>query len=187
MFNFQFFPVSQLLRVSNIHVQYTRTESDRLGYATVRLTGSPIARDLEKYTEVFTEGVKCWRIDSIGHERTRPVSLCVGSTERKSDRERLRKIHWSVYRGCKILADRLHRTRTDTTRPSLCRFDWAKSDRERLRKIHWGVYRGCEMFAELLHRTRTVFLGVYLTDSNSDVLKAWVYYFERHRTHRCKS
>ena len=37
-----------------IHVQYTRTESDRLGYATVRLTGSPIARDLEKYTEVFT-------------------------------------------------------------------------------------------------------------------------------------
>ena len=43
----------------SIHVQYTRTESDRLGYATVRLTGSPIARDLEKYTEVFTEGVKC--------------------------------------------------------------------------------------------------------------------------------
>ena len=42
-----------------IHVQYTRTESDRLGYATVRLTGSPIARDLEKYTELFTEGVKC--------------------------------------------------------------------------------------------------------------------------------
>ena len=76
-----------------IHVQYTRTESDRLGYATVRLTGSPIARDLEKYTEVFTEGVKCCRIDSIGHGRTRPVSLCVGSTERKSDRERLRKIH----------------------------------------------------------------------------------------------
>ena len=120
---------------TSIHVQYTRTESDRLGYATVRLTGSPIARDLEKYTEVFregvnvggstpsdtdghdpslfvsvrlsgspiardlkkytevfTEGVKCWRIDSIGHGRTRPVSLFVGSTERKSDRERLRKI-----------------------------------------------------------------------------------------------
>ena len=77
----------------SIHVQYTRTESDRLGYATVRLTGSPIARDLEKYTEVFTEGVKCWPIDSIGHGRTRPVSLCVGLTERKSDRERLRKIH----------------------------------------------------------------------------------------------
>ena len=81
------------LTTKDIHVQYTRTESDRLGYATVRLTGSPIARDLEKYTEVFTEGVKCWRIDSIGHGRTRPVSLCVGSTERKSDRERLRKIH----------------------------------------------------------------------------------------------
>ena len=27
-----------------MHVQYTRTESDRQGYATVRLTGSPIAR-----------------------------------------------------------------------------------------------------------------------------------------------
>ena len=50
-------------------------------FVSVRLSGSPIARDLEKYTEVFTEGVKCWRIDSIGHEWTRPVSLCVGSTE----------------------------------------------------------------------------------------------------------
>ena len=47
----------------------------------VRFTGSPIARDLEKYIEVFTEGVKCWRIDSVGHGRTRPVSLFVGSTE----------------------------------------------------------------------------------------------------------
>ena len=34
---------------------------------SVRLSGSPIARDLEKYIAVFTEGVKCWRIDSIGH------------------------------------------------------------------------------------------------------------------------
>ena len=51
-----------------------------------------IARDLEKYTKVFTEGVKCWGIDSIRHVRTRSVSLCVVLTERKSDRERLRKI-----------------------------------------------------------------------------------------------
>ena len=65
---------------------------DRSLFVSVRLSGSPIARDLKKYTEVFTEGVKCWRIDSIGHGRTRPVSLFVGSTERKSDRERLRKI-----------------------------------------------------------------------------------------------
>ena len=62
-------------------------------FVSVRLSGSPIARDLEKYIEVFTEGVKCWRIDSVGHGRTRSVSLFVGSTERKSDRERLRKIH----------------------------------------------------------------------------------------------
>ena len=33
------------------------------------------------------------RIDSVGHGRTRSVSLFVGSTERKSDRERLRKVH----------------------------------------------------------------------------------------------
>ena len=56
-------------------------------FVSVRLSGSPIARDLEKYNEVFTEGVKCWRIDSIGHGRTRPVSLCFGSTERKSSSE----------------------------------------------------------------------------------------------------
>ena len=48
-----------VLPLLGIHVQYTRTESDRLGYATVRLSGSPIARDLEKYAEVFTESVKC--------------------------------------------------------------------------------------------------------------------------------
>ena len=114
------------LALYTIHVQYTRPESDRLGYATVRLTGSPIARDLEKYIEEFTEGVKCWRIDSVGHGRTQSVSLCVGSTERKSDRERLRKIRWSVYSGCKMLADRLRWTRTDTIRLSLCRFDWAE-------------------------------------------------------------
>ena len=49
-------------------------------FVSVRLSGSPIARDLAKYTEVFTEGVKCWRIDSVGHGRTQPVSLFVGST-----------------------------------------------------------------------------------------------------------
>ena len=48
---------------------------------SARLSGSPIARNLVKYTEVFTEGVKCWRIDSVGHGRTQPVSLFVGSTE----------------------------------------------------------------------------------------------------------
>ena len=66
-----------------------------------------------------------------------------------------RKIHWGVYRGCKMLADRLHRTRTDTTLSlSVGSTEW-KSDRERLRKIHWSVYRGCKMLADRLHRTRT--------------------------------
>ena len=44
--------ITKFQKFTSIHVQYTRTESDRLGYATVRFTGSPIARDLEKYTEV---------------------------------------------------------------------------------------------------------------------------------------
>ena len=53
-----------------------RTRTDTNGhdpslFVAVRLSGSPIERDLEKYTEVFTEGVKYWRIDSIGHGRTR--------------------------------------------------------------------------------------------------------------------
>ena len=103
-----------------MHVQCTRTESDRLGYATIRLTGSTMLRDLEekhysvnreykntfahgrtrpvslvsvrltkvrlreiwkKYAEVFTKGVKCWWMDSIGLGRKRPFSLWVGSTE----------------------------------------------------------------------------------------------------------
>ena len=49
-------------------------------FVSVRLSASPFARDLVKYTEVFTEGIKCWRIDSVGHGRTQPVSLFVGST-----------------------------------------------------------------------------------------------------------
>ena len=62
----------------------TRTDTDGHDpslFVSVRLSGSPIARDLEKYIEVFIEGVKCWRIDPVGHGRTRSVSLFVGSTE----------------------------------------------------------------------------------------------------------
>ena len=77
-----------------LHRTWTDTDGhDPSLFVSARLSGCPIARDLEKYVEVFTEAVKCWWIDSIGHGRTRPVSLCVSSTERKSDRERLRKIH----------------------------------------------------------------------------------------------
>ena len=50
-----------------LNVQYTRTEADRLGYA---------------------KGGKSWRTQSMGDRRTRPVFLCVGSTERKSDRRK---------------------------------------------------------------------------------------------------
>ena len=71
-------------------------------FMLVRLTGSPIARDLEKSSTEFTEGAKCWPIASIGHGRTRPVSLWVGSTDRKSDYERRRKIHRSAYSGCEM-------------------------------------------------------------------------------------
>ena len=44
-------------------------------------------RDLKNYTAAFTEGVKCWGIDSIGHRQTQAISLCVGWTEEKSDCE----------------------------------------------------------------------------------------------------
>ena len=64
-------------------LRWTRTDTIQSLFVSVRLSGSPIARDLEKFVEVFTEGVKCWRIDSVGHGRTRSVSLCVGSTERE--------------------------------------------------------------------------------------------------------
>ena len=50
-------------------------------FVSVRLGGSPIAGDLEKYTEVFTEDVEWWWMDSIGYGRTRPVSVFVVSTE----------------------------------------------------------------------------------------------------------
>ena len=47
-------------------------------FVSVRLSGSPIARDLEKYIEVFTEGVKCWRIDGLHRTQTDTtrLSLC---------------------------------------------------------------------------------------------------------------
>ena len=69
--------------------------------------------------------------DSIGYRRTRPVSLCVGWTDRKSDRERLSKIHWSVYRGCEMLAQLLHRTQPVFSGVYLT--DW-HSDRQILTK-----------------------------------------------------
>ena len=113
-----------------MHAHYTRTESDGLRYTTVRLTGRPIARELEKknstvfpesikirsghgsspseatrlslsrfdraevrsrdtqkkkMAELFTKGVKCWQSYPFGYGGTRLVSLCIGSTERKSD------------------------------------------------------------------------------------------------------
>ena len=63
-----------------VHVQYTRTESDRLGYATVRLTGTSIARDLEKKTRhgVDREFKNRTRINSIGTSPSETIrlSLC---------------------------------------------------------------------------------------------------------------
>ena len=47
----------------------TRTDTDGHDpslFVPVRLSGSPIARDLEKYIKVFTEDVKCSQSYSIG-------------------------------------------------------------------------------------------------------------------------
>ena len=103
---------------------------------SVRLSGSPIARDLEKYIEVFKEGVKCWRIDSIGHGRTRSVSLFVGSTEQSpiaGDLEKYIEVFTEGVKCWQIDSVRHGRTRS----VSLCVSSTErKSDRERLRKIH---------------------------------------------------
>ena len=65
-------------------------------FVSIPLSGGPIARYLEKCIEVFTEGVKCWRIDSVGHGRTRPVSLFVGSTEQSPiARDFAELLHWT--------------------------------------------------------------------------------------------
>ena len=144
----------------SMYVQYPRTESDHPEYATVRLTGSPIARDLEKHTTVFTEDVKCWQIDSIGHGRTRPVSLCVGSTDRKSDRERLGKYTTVFTEGVKCWQiDSIGHGWTRAICSGVYLTDW-KSHRQRLTN---QALKTC----------------VYL------VLKAGVYYGQHHRTHRC--
>ena len=54
-----------------MHVQCTRTESDRLGYATIRLTGSTMLRDLEEKHYSVNREYK----NTFANGRTRPVSL----------------------------------------------------------------------------------------------------------------
>ena len=57
------------------------TESDRLGYATVRLTGSPIARDLAKTQHgVYREYKNRTRINSIGTSPSETTRLSVEGT-----------------------------------------------------------------------------------------------------------
>ena len=55
-------------------------------------------------------------------------------------------------------------------------------------EIHHGVCRGSNVLADRLHRTRTGttrLFGCLLDRPKVLVLKAWVYYGQRHRTHRC--
>ena len=47
-------------------LRWTRTDTTRLSFVG-STEQSPIARDLEKYTEVFTEDVKCSQSSFIGH------------------------------------------------------------------------------------------------------------------------
>ena len=108
-------------------------------FVSVRLSGSPIARDLEKYTEVFTEGVKCCRIDTIGHERTRLVSLCFFVSVRLSGSPIARDLE----KYTEVFTEGVKCRRIDSfghgqTRPvSLCvGSPERKFDRERLRKVH---------------------------------------------------
>ena len=59
----------------------TRTDTTRLSLCRFSLlSGSPIARDLEKYIEVFTEDVKCSQSYSIGHRPSFRVSTWLTRT-----------------------------------------------------------------------------------------------------------
>ena len=94
-----------------------RTRPDTAGhgpslFVSARLSGSPITRDLEKYIEVFTEGVKCWQIDSVGQGRTRSVSLFVGSTEQSPIARDLEKYTEVFTEDVKCSQSYRHRTRT---------------------------------------------------------------------------
>ena len=46
-------------------------QNDPSLFVSVRLRGSPFARDSDKYREVFTERVKCWRSYSIAENAKR--------------------------------------------------------------------------------------------------------------------
>ena len=103
---------------------------------SVQLSGSLIARDLEKYIEVFTEGVKCWRIDSVGHGRTRSVSLFVGSVEQSPIARDLEKYIEVFTEGVKCWwIDSVGNGRTRSVSLYVGSTE-RKSDGERLRKIH---------------------------------------------------
>ena len=76
-------------------VQYTQTESDRLTQCTVRLTGSQVVRDLQKYGRWASERVEMLadRVD-----RTRAVTTRLPKrdpTKGKSVRATLKKI-WQI-------------------------------------------------------------------------------------------
>ena len=153
-------------------------------FLSVRLSGSPIARYLEKFIEVFTEGVKCWRIDSVGHGRTRSVSLCVGSTERKSDRERLRKIHEVFTEGVKCWRiDSVGHGRTQSVSLFVGSTE-RKSDRERLQhfsalKAHYNFIYLVPIRALATSYCRKLFKG-YLRNKRS------FYYNFDQRNHKAK-
>ena len=78
-----------LENLSYAPVQYSRTEWDRQGYTTLRLTGSPIARDLQKYTDW---GVKFWQIDSIRHDPSLFVSVRLSGSPIARDLEKYTEV-----------------------------------------------------------------------------------------------
>ena len=84
---------------------------------------------------MFTEGVKCWRIDSVGHGRTRTAPFFVGSTEQSPIAKDFEKYTEVFTEGVKFW--RIYSVGHGRSRPvSLCVGSTErKSDREILRKI----------------------------------------------------
>ena len=67
-------------------LRLTRTDKTR-PFFVGSTEQSPIARDLEKFTEVFTEDLKCWQSYSIGHGPSFRVSTRLARTPMFLNRE----------------------------------------------------------------------------------------------------
>ena len=103
LLEFRSFCLSQSTHYRLRVVQYTRTESGRLRYASIRLAGSPMARDLEN--KRITRVMSLQRVGKVGgssrsetdgHDRSlrKPTRLAGSPMARDLENKR---ITWKLY------------------------------------------------------------------------------------------